>query len=482
MPLFDSFALQFSNATAIGLANTGAQLVITESALNITGAAPALTAAELARLAAAGQTVVAYVNTSVTDAARNYWNPAWVTPTDPAEPDVGVVNPGAPAWLLNNLGGVDFAPEPNGAPPADEAIRVDYRNADWRALVIAQAVAQVQAGYGGVFLDDVGQYFTAGFRSGTYDPTFADAMMQLVIDVAAAVREVNPAAKVIVNSGVFIGGDSSGGTGGALFTAYKAAIDGVIIENQFSTEATSTPVLSAALAAYPGVSILALESLARGVDPGHLTEFAGNHPGLLTYVVPNERYDSFVRTPLLGSASADNLVGAADFANLIGGLDGNDRLTGGRMNDSLYGHAGNDSLLGGAGGDTVDGGAANDRLYGGVGADVLSGGSGSDALYGGSGNDTLRGDAGNDRLYGGAGADHFVFTRDTGNDHVFAFTQGLDQIDLQDFGVSSAQVLAALDVVRGSIVLDLTELGGDGSVLLVRQTNLAAFDATDFIL
>jgi uncharacterized protein (TIGR01370 family) len=464
VPLFKSFALQFSNATAAGLTNTGAQLLITESALGITGAAPALTGAELAGLAAAGKTVVAYVNTSVTDAGRSYWNPAWVTPTDPAEPDVGIVNAGAPAWLLNNLGGVDFAPEPDGAPAADEAIRVDYRDPDWRALVIAQSVAQVQAGYGGVFLDDVGQYYSAGYRSGTYDPTLADSMMQLVIDVAAAVRAVNPAAQVIVNSGVFIGGDSSGGTGGALFTAYKAAINGMIIENQFSTEATAPGVLSAALAGYPGLSILALESLARGVDAGDLLAFAGSHPGLLPYVVPNEGYDSFVRTPQLGSAGNDRLVGAAGFANLIGGLDGNDRLTGGRLGDMLYGHAGNDRLLGGTGDDRLDGGAGNDRLYG------------------GSGNDTLQGDAGNDRLYGGTGADQFVFVRDNGDDRLTGFAQGQDRLDLQDFDATLAQVQSALHLVRGGIMLDLTELGGTGSVFLLHQTNLAAFDAADFIL
>jgi uncharacterized protein (TIGR01370 family) len=538
VPLFDSFALQLANATAAGLGNTGAELIITESALNITGATPTLTATELAGLAAAGKTVVAYVNTSVTDAARSYWNPAWVTPTNPDEADVGVVNDGAPDWLVNNLGGVDFAPEPGGAPPADEAIRVDYRNADWRALVVSQAVAQVQAGYGGVFLDDVGQYFAAGNRSGIYDPTLADSMMQLVIDVAAAVRAVNPAARVIVNSGVFIGGDSSGGTGGALFTAYKAAIDGMIIENLFSTEATAPGVLSTALTTYPGLSILALESIERGVDPGA-------NPGLLPYVVPNEGYDSFVRTPLLGSAISETLVGAKGFANLIGGLGGNDRLTGGQLNDTLYGHAGTDSLYGGAGSDRVYGGTQidfiyggtgddrlyggtySDRLYGGAGTDVLVGGTGNeilyggidadqlyggiandtllgdtgsdlvyggagiDVVYGGTGNDTLyggvdndllRGDAGNDQLYGGFGADRFAFVLNNGDDRLFFFTQGQDRLDLQDFDVSLAQAKAALQRVTGGILLHLTELGGSGSVFLDGQTSLAAFTASDFIL
>ena len=536
MPLFTSFALQFSNATAAGLAATGAQLLITESALGITGGTPPLSGAELASFAAAGKTVVAYVNTSVTDAARSYWNPAWVTATDPGEPDVGVVNAGAPAWLLNNLGGVDFATEPNGAPAADEAIRVDYRDPDWRALVIAQAVAQVQAGYGGVFLDDVGQYFAAGYRTGIYDPSLADAMMTLVIDVAAAVRAVNPAAAVIVNSGVFIGGDSSGGTAGALFAAYKAAINGMVIENQFTTEAAGPGVLSAALAAYPGLSVLALESAARGTDPGKLLEFAGNHPGLLPYVVPNEAYNSFVRAPVLGGADADRLNGVAGVANLISGLGGDDRLLGKELNDSLYGNAGDDRLIGGAGQDVLDGGIGNDVLKGGLGADMLIGGedddrlygeagadqafggAGSDRLYGQSGNDSLQGgdegdalfggagndvvlgDAGDDRLsggrgadtivggigddlmFGGRGADVFVLNLSNGDDDVMDFVQGRDRLDLQDFDCSLAQAQAALYLIDGTLVLDLADLGGSGSVQLYGQTNLSAFAADDFIL
>lgn len=536
MPLFTSFALQFSNATAAGLAATGAQVLITESAIGITNGTPPLSAAELASFAAAGKTVVAYVNTSVTDAARSYWNPAWVTPADPGEPDVGVVNAGAPAWLLNNLGGVDFAAEPAGAAPADEAIRVDYRDPDWQALVIAQAVAQVQAGYGGVFLDDVGQYFAAGYSAGTYDPSLADAMMTLVIDVAAAVRAVNPTATVIVNSGVFIGGDSTGGTAGALFAAYKAAINGMVIENQFSTEAAGPGVLSAALAAYPGLSVLALESAARGTDPGKLLEFAGSHPGLLPYVVPNEAYNSFERAPVLGSADGDRLAGVAGVANLIGGLGGDDRLLGKELNDSLYGHAGDDRLIGGGGQDVLDGGIGNDVLKGGVGADMLIGdtgddrlsggagadqgfgGAGMDRLYGQSGNDSLRGgedgdalfggagndlvqvDAGDDRLaggsgadtivggagddllFGGRGADVFVLNQINGDDDVMDFAQGRDRLDLQDFNITFARAQAALYLIDGTIVLDLADLGGTGSVQLFGQTNLLAFTADDFIL
>lgn len=430
--------------------------------------------------------MVAYVNTSVTDASRAYWDTSWVTPTNPSEPDVGVVNPNAPAWLRNNLGGVDFDP----AHPGDEAIRVDYRDPAWRAMVVAQAVTQVQAGYGGVFLDDVGQYYQAGFHGGSYDPTLADSMMQLVIDVAAAIRAVDPAAKVIVNSGVFIGGDSSGGTAGALFAAYKAAIDGMIIENQFHTEAQGPGVLSAALANFPAASIMALESAALGLNREAFLDFAGR-TGVLPSVVPNEGYNSFTRAPLLGTAAANVLEGAFGFANLIGGLGGNDRVSGAGLSDTIYGHSGDDSIMGNGGSDVIGGGTGRDWLYGALGNDSISGGADGDRLYGGAGNDAMNGNAGNDMLHGGAGddrlfgasgADVFQFDYSIGRDQIMDFTQGQDRINLHAFAPSLTAVTAALHLETGGIRLDLSALGGHGSVLIVGQTNLADFTAADFIL
>lgn len=489
MTLFNSFALQFSNVTATGLANTGAQLIVTESGLTSAAGTPqTLTTAELATLAGLGKIVVAYVNTCVTDASRAYWDPTWVTPTNPAEPDVGTVNPSAPAWLQNNLGGVDFNPAHAG----DEAIRVDYRDPAWRAMVVAQAVAQVQAGYGGVFLDDVGQYFQAGYATGTYDPTLADSMMQLVIDVSSAVKSINPHAQVIVNSGVFIGGDSSAGTSGALFAAYHAAIDGMIIENQFHTETGTTGVLSTAAAIYTGVSILALESAALLGDPARLLDFAGSH-GILPYVVPTEAYDSFVPVPILGTSANNTLIGRANFINLIGGLAGNDKISGGKFADQLYGHSGNDTLNAGAGAgaDTIDGGlgndsliggAGNDRGLGGAGNDRLFGQDGNDRLYGQSGNDVLFGGSGSDLLYGGSGHDSFVFYKTSGTDRVYDFTQGQDRLNLHALGTTLPKVLAALSLTSAGVKLDLSHLGGSGSVLLLGQTHLADFTAADFFL
>lgn len=494
MTKFTSFALQFSNFTAASLGRTGAQLIVTESALTSAAAQPSLTATELTELAAAGKTVVAYVNTSVTDATRAYWNPAWVTPTHADEPDVGVVRSVAPAWLRNNLGGVDFAPEPAGQPAADEAIRVDYRDPAWRAMVVAQAVTQVQAGYGGVFLDDVGQYYQAGFHSGSYDPTLADSMMQLVIDVASAIRTINPAAKVIVNSGVYIGGDSSAGTAGALFATYKAAIDGMVIENQFSTENGLHGALSAALSAYPTTSIMALESgMTSSVCEKFLT-FAAR-TGVLPYLVANDGYDSFAHAPQLGTDVSDVLTGESALANLIGGLLGDDRIVGGDLSDTLFGHNGNDTMIGNRGADFIYGGGGADRLYGSSGNDAISGhngndwvngGYGNDILNGNSGNDTLYGGTGNDRLMGSVGADVFLFDASAaGHDIIYDFRHGWDRINLHALAPTLAEVKAAMHLQTtgfAGLRLDLTALGGHGSVLVLSQTNLADFTAVDFIL
>lgn len=396
MPDFTSVALQFSGATQAGLAATRADLIITES--GIASGAQTLTGADLAALATGGQTVLAYVNTSVTDASRSYWDAAWVTPTNPSNGDIGTINPSAPAWLAGNLGGVDF----DAANAGPDAFIVDYRNADWRALVISQAVAQVQAGYGGVFLDDVGRYYEAGNSGGTYDPALADAMMQLVIDVATAVRAVNANAVIVVNSGVYIGGDSTGGTAGALFTQYRAAIDGVLIENQFT--AGTNAVWAAAQSLYPTHTLIALESLARAPDVEALLNFAAAS-GVLLQLAPDEGYDDPVRPPILGTAAGEQVTGRATFINTMAGGAGNDSMLGGFADDTIYGQAGADFVMAGNGNDSVFGGSEGDTIYGGAGSDWLDGGAGSDRLFGGADADTIYGGGGSDGVYGDAGND-----------------------------------------------------------------------------
>ena len=67
----------------------------------------------------------------------------------------------------------------------------------------------------------------------------------------------------------------------------------------------------------------------------------------------------------------------------------------------------------------------DDRLLGAAGADTLQGGGGSDWLHDGGGQDMLT---------GGAGADVFVFDRDAAVDRISDFEDGIDRIDVSDWG------------------------------------------------
>lgn len=477
MPNFSSFALQFTGFTAASLSATAAELLIVESGVTGVSGQATLSATELASLAGEGRKVIGYVNTSVTDHNRAYWQAGWITPNGD-EPDVGTPTASAPSWLQNNLGPVDF----DAAHPGAEATLVDYRDPAWRALVVAQAVAVVEAGFHGVFLDDVARYFEAGHAGASYDPTLADSMMALVIEVAAAVRAVDPDAVVVVNAGVYIGGDSAAGTASQLYADYKAAIDGVLIENQYASEVNTAPpnVLQDAATNYAGVDILALENAANGLDRLTFLQFAATH-GLLPYISPDEGYGQFAAAPqidwngyhylagsalhptvllglwgndvLQGGEGADTVYGGADNDDLIGlggqdrlygddgddtvaGGDGNDSLSGGLGHDRLKGEAGDDWAAGGAGNDSITGLDGKDRAYGEAGLDTLTGGNGADSLYGGADDDRLFGEAendylaggdgldrlygglGHDRLYGEAGAD--TLAGDAGNDSLYA--------------------------------------------------------------
>ena len=67
----------------------------------------------------------------------------------------------------------------------------------------------------------------------------------------------------------------------------------------------------------------------------------------------------------------------------------------------------------------------DDRLLGAAGADTLQGGGGADWLHDGGGQDMLT---------GGAGADVFVFDRDATVDRISDFEDGIDRIDVSDWG------------------------------------------------
>lgn len=94
-----------------------------------------------------------------------------------------------------------------------------------------------------------------------------------------------------------------------------------------------------------------------------------------------------------------------------------------------------------AGGTTI-GTALDDRILGGASADTLQGGAGADWLHDGAGQDVLT---------GGAGADVFVFARDGALDRITDFEDGVDRIDLSDWGrIYSRDALTVIATPTGA--------------------------------
>lgn len=152
MPI--SFLLQYTGVDAATVIGSGLDYFITEGdpghVTDPENATPEMTNTEVASAQAAGTEIYGYVNLAVTDDARPYWNPAWTSDGT----DTGAVNSSAPEWLKSQ-------------PSNSFGYVVDFADADWKQIVIVQAVDLVTRGYAGVFLDDLGQYFTAGATSGT---------------------------------------------------------------------------------------------------------------------------------------------------------------------------------------------------------------------------------------------------------------------------------------------------------------------------
>lgn len=160
----------------------------------------------------------------------------------------------------------------------------------------------------------------------------------------------------------------------------------------------------------------------------------------------------------------------------IDGGDGDDTLLGGAEDDDMFGSSGTDTLTGRAGDDTLNGGG---------GSDILRGNRGEDTLIGGSGADWLSGGQDDDILTGGNQTDRFVFIRNSGDDIITDFENGIDKIDLTAFGLRpnlfGSMVAPALIKAGPDVFLDLAALGGHGSIL-IKDTAFNLIDGSDFIL
>ncbi|MEP3637550.1 MAG: calcium-binding protein [Lentilitoribacter sp.] len=184
-----------------------------------------------------------------------------------------------------------------------------------------------------------------------------------------------------------------------------------------------------------------------------------------------------------------------DFARTRGGNDlvffgdGDDHALTGRGDDIADGQAGDDLFFLGIGNDTAFGGFGSDTLNGGSHADVLDGGPGDDRVRGEAGVDHLNGNSGNDLLNGGAGADTFWFfdIESMGQDRIKDFEDGLDKINLSDWGFGSAADVLALASSTGSSNQHTRITFTDGvndqrRDIVIKNLDLADFDATDILL
>ena len=167
--------------------------------------------------------------------------------------------------------------------------------------------------------------------------------------------------------------------------------------------------------------------------------------------------------------------------------DGADVAQLGTGNDTGRGGAGDDFLYGGKGDDHLDGGADDDLLDGGRNIDTLLGGAGDDRLRGGFGADIINGGSGDDNIYGGTTSeadgqsDTFVFQAlDNGKDRIKDFENGIDKLDLRDFGfIDFDEVLAlADDAGTSNFRIDFTA----SDRVIIENFRLSEFDMGDVIL
>src|SRR5436190_1563994 len=464
MPTISSYALQLSTVNFTAISTSTFDLFITEGApLAPGGGFPAITDTQVAQLRGQGRTVVGYVNVAVTDDARYYWNSSWTSNGH----DTGTPIQGqAPSWLDQAVP-LDFDLDNH-----QDALIVEYWDPAWQQIVIDQAVALVQRGYSGVYLDNVGIYFRVGEVMGN-TALMADRMMDLIHAVRTAITAVNPNAVVVTNTNPYIGTDSSGGGFGAKVATYRADVDFHLIENQ------GTAALDHFATYFAGEPLLILQS----VTPAPLTYDQAWSRGIL-YTAPNTGYNSLGTFAYPATAGADNLAGG-DGPNQISGLGGNDYLNGGAGADTLSGNGGDDIFIVDNAGDvTVEAsGQGRDVVYASVNyslaagshievlstisqaaatAMTLIGNELVNEIYGNAGANSMNGGAGADYLMGYGGSDNFAFTTALGGgniDQIADFNAAADTILLDDavFAALPAGALNANAFVVGTTAQDSTD-------------------------
>ena len=164
---------------------------------------------------------------------------------------------------------------------------------------------------------------------------------------------------------------------------------------------------------------------------------------------------------LQGNQGNDTLFGGTGNDVIRGGKD-NDYINGNQGADILYGNLGHDKLFGGKDNDFVQGNQGADTLKGNLGNDTVRGGQGDDTLYGNEGEDTLYGDKGNDFLTGGEDSDLFIFTTNSGHDHITDFLPFVDHLQFSQIDADNI----------ASHIQESTE----GAIIVIDETNSVTLD------
>ncbi len=179
----------------------------------------------------------------------------------------------------------------------------------------------------------------------------------------------------------------------------------------------------------------------------------------------------------------DDLANGGDGVDFIIGGDGADRIFGGAGLDQINGGADDDLIKGNDGDDEIFGAGGNDTIFGQSGDDFLEGGDGMDVIMGGSGRDLINPGAGNDTITGGSAADVFQFfnvgNEGGGVNTITDFKHGIDRLDLRDYGFASFAQVMDFALPFGD---DVAFAFLDSQQIIVEDTTLADFSASDFIL
>ncbi|MFV0475209.1 MAG: endo alpha-1,4 polygalactosaminidase [Pikeienuella sp.] len=247
------------------------------------------------------QVILGYINVSEIETYRDYWSDAVRAALG------GVGDKGAFAWY--------------GPKSRHGELLAKYWTPEWEEVLAARVDRIMAQGYDGVLLDDVLHYYTfAGdglLQPGSLKPdaatpedapAFARAMMRLVTRVADRVRAHDCDALVVVNNGAYIGRDAGPEPQGAevaAFDAYRAGIDGILMESLFSPH-SNPEVLTVMREDYQsrGVSVLTIDFASFFPDESpdqvrsEVAARAREH-GFAAYVADNDSFDRLYE-PIIG--------------------------------------------------------------------------------------------------------------------------------------------------------------------------------------